>query len=170
MLTHVLVPLDGSPLAEEALGPAMQLLNAHGKITLVNAVELPYNWSYGTHALVGVVEYQALFDDLVPEANAYLEAAAEGLRQQEFEVDIIAEFGEAAQLILNTASQRNVEAIVMTTHGRTGFRRLLFGSVTAKVLAAAECPVLVVPSKEHMQQVEGKHIAIAAWPSMPTNE
>jgi nucleotide-binding universal stress UspA family protein len=46
------------------------------------------------------------------------------------------------------AEQKSPDFIVMATHGRTGVRRMLLGSVTEKVIRAASCPVLAVPSRE----------------------
>ena len=55
--------------------------------------------------------------------------------------------GEPANVIVETAERLKVDAIVMSTHGRSGLSRWLFGSVTNKVLSANVCPVYVIPSK-----------------------
>jgi nucleotide-binding universal stress UspA family protein len=59
--------------------------------------------------------------------------------------DLAAEAGEAAATIIDQAVLRRTDLLVMGTHGRTGFDRLLLGSVTEKVLRRAPCPVLTVP-------------------------
>jgi|GEM_PF-409744 len=61
--------------------------------------------------------------------------------------DIIAIEGPPAFAILNAAAQHHVDFIVMATHGRTGVRRFVLGSVTEKVVRGATCPVFAVPSK-----------------------
>ena len=57
------------------------------------------------------------------------------------------EAGDPATVIVETAQKLHVDAIVMSTHGRSGLSRWLFGSVTQKVLAASCCPVFVIPAK-----------------------
>jgi nucleotide-binding universal stress UspA family protein len=63
-------------------------------------------------------------------------------------VDIQVSEGPAAEGILAIAGEKAVDMIVMATHGRTGVRRLMLGSVTEKVLRTTGCPLLVVPSKD----------------------
>ncbi|MBI3300482.1 MAG: universal stress protein [Deltaproteobacteria bacterium] len=75
------------------------------------------------------------------------------LLQQQFlgahvQVELLVGEGPAAEDILKVAEAKHVDLIVMATHGRTGVRRLLLGSVTEKVVRAASCPVLAVPSSE----------------------
>ena len=59
--------------------------------------------------------------------------------------EIVVERGDAATEILRQAIERKVDLIVMSTHGRTGLRHVLLGSVTEKIIRNASCPVLVVP-------------------------
>jgi nucleotide-binding universal stress UspA family protein len=56
--------------------------------------------------------------------------------------------GEAAGAIVDAARKEGVDAIVIATHGYTGFRRFMYGSVAEKVLRNAECPVLTIPVGE----------------------
>ncbi len=147
MLKHVLVPLDGSKLAEQALEHATQIIQPGGKITLVAAVELPEMPVYDYYPPVNRVEYERAQEELLPFANNYLENIAEGLKQRGFEVSVKPLVGSAADVITDMACRYQVDAIVMSTHGRSGLQRWLYGSVTNKVLDARPCPVYVVPSK-----------------------
>jgi nucleotide-binding universal stress UspA family protein len=61
------------------------------------------------------------------------------------DVDVAAEAGEPAAIIVDQSLARRADLVVMGTHGRSGFDRLLLGSVTEKVLRRAPCPVLTVP-------------------------
>lgn len=61
------------------------------------------------------------------------------------QVDVAAEAGEPAAIIVEQAAAHRADLLVMATHGRSGFGRLLLGSVTEKVLSRAPCPVLAVP-------------------------
>jgi nucleotide-binding universal stress UspA family protein len=90
-------------------------------------------------------ESENAFAHLLSRARAYLEQIAAPLRAEGFQVETLAQFGDAAKTIINIALIHNVDAISMATHGRSGFSRWLFGSVTGNVLSAAACPVFVTP-------------------------
>lgn len=147
MLKHVLVPLDGSQLAEDALEHARTIVDPNGKITLVAAVDVPEIPIYGYYPTV-TVEYKAALNEMVPQAKTYLESVAKRIASDHLTVAIEAEIGEPADVITAAAEKYHVDAIVMSTHGRSGWGKWLFGSVTNKVLSAQPCPVYVVPSKD----------------------
>ena len=73
-----------------------------------------------------------------------LEKTAATLRQQGITVNILVSTGNAAEEILKTADEIKADMIAMSTHGRSGLRRLAYGSVTDKVLHGADIPILVV--------------------------
>ncbi|HEX2908169.1 MAG TPA: universal stress protein [Phototrophicaceae bacterium] len=147
MLTHVLVPLDGSKLAEEALDHAVNLLCSGGKITLLSAVDVPEVPVYGYYPPATIPDYQTTVDDLLPQARTYLEQIAHQLENPDLTMVVEAQIGEAAHVISETAARLKVDAIVMSTHGRSGLSRWLFGSITLKVLGTRCCPVYVIPSQ-----------------------
>ncbi len=148
MLKHVLLPLDGSQLAEEAVEYAKQVLPKGGRITLLTALNLQENWLYGADPLVIFTEYRHTLDQMEAAAKTYLERIAIGLRAEDFMVEALVQYGQPANIILDTAAAHRVDAIVMSTHGRSGISRWLFGSVTSKVLSTAACPVFVIPSRD----------------------
>lgn len=152
MLKHVLVPLDGSKLAEQALEHATRIIQPGGKITLIAAVELPEMPIYDYYPPVNRMEYERAEEELLPFATHYLEGIADDLKKRGFQVSIKSQVGNAADAITDMACRYQVDAIVMSTHGRSGLQRWLYGSVTNKVLDARPCPVYVVPSKAN-----GKH-------------
>ena len=147
MLKHVLIPLDGSKLAEEALTHALDIIAPDGTITLVCAVEVPDVPVYGYYPPVTVPDNEATKNELLPIARHYLEGLSSEITQKgifsRFEVTM----GDPVTVITETAERLNVDAIVMSTHGRSGIGRFLFGSVTNKILGAKVCPVFVIPSK-----------------------
>ncbi|MBI5671328.1 MAG: universal stress protein [Chloroflexi bacterium] len=147
MLQHVLVPLDGSKLAEAALDHAVNILCPGGRITLLSAVDVPEVPVYGYYPPATVPDYQSTVEELVPQARQYLEEIAKQVNQPELTICVEAEIGEPAHVIAEVAARLKVDAIVMSTHGRSGLSRWLFGSVTNKVLATRCCPVYVIPSK-----------------------
>lgn len=148
MLKHVLVPLDGSQLAEKAVGYARQIVEPKGRIALLTVLEIPEFPIYGFYPTPSVIvetDYETAVNNLTPKAREYLEGVAVALRQDSFDAHIVTAAGEPATVIVDSAQTLGVDAIVMCTHGRSGFSRWLFGSVTQKVLEVAPCPVLVIP-------------------------
>lgn len=125
----ICVPLDGSPIAEQALGEA-RLIAACTGAALV---------------LVGVVPHA---DDGAAEARAYLERKAEDLRAHRIDVRARVVEGSPADQIIGTAESEDVDLIVMATHGRTGLQHLWLGSVATKVVHDSALPVLLVRARE----------------------
>lgn len=138
MLKHILVPLDGSPLAENALDTVKNILPPDGKITLLTAVD----------NLDELPTVQTASGDAVP-LDQYLEHLALRMRLEGFEVDIQVQAGDAADVIVSAAQPSHVDMIAMSTHGRSNLEQLLAGSITHRVLSASLCPVLVIPPHVH---------------------
>lgn len=147
MLKHILVPLDGSQLAEDALEHAKQIVAPDGKITLVAAVDVPEAPLYGYFPAIATPDFEAATKEMVPQAKHYLETVAKRIASDNLTIAIDAQLGEPADVITQAAQKYHVDAIVMSTHGRSGLGKWLFGSVTQKVLNAQPCPVYVIPSK-----------------------
>ena len=144
MLKHLLVPLDGSKLAEEALRYAREIIAPNGRISLIAAVVPPEKPAYVYLAPV----VPPANPDLLPIAEHYLEGLAYAHSNGDIIYDYHAIIGDPVAVITQQAEILRVDAIVMTTHGRSGISRFVLGSVTAKVLAEKVCPVLVVFQKE----------------------
>lgn len=153
MLDHVLVPLDGSALSEQAIPYATEILCNQGTVTLVSVVETPLEADYAiTDIPITVVGGARAFNEDAyatthRRVREYLGSVERGLVAKGFKVETISEMGDPATVIVDIANGHEVDAIVMTTHGRTGFSRWLFGSVTQKVISTMPCPVFVVPGK-----------------------
>jgi nucleotide-binding universal stress UspA family protein len=153
MLKSVMIPLDGSALANTAIEMAVRTISPECEIVLLNAVPLPEMPVYGDLPLINTMSSDSeTLEALRNDAKNYLEGLAHDLRQQGFRVYIRVEIGQAAMTILRVADECNVDMIIMSTHGRTGFGKWLFGSVTNQVLAGAKRPVLVIPSKLQLEQ------------------
>src|SRR5689334_2421987 len=135
---RILVPLDGSPLAEMALPKALELLSdAPGsRLILLRAVE--------ACTLPGVDPIDAQVS-VVREAESYLATVAERLRELGItQVVRSVWYSNVADAIVEAARLRRVELIIMSTHGRSGFRRVLRGSVAESVLRRTRTPILFV--------------------------
>jgi nucleotide-binding universal stress UspA family protein len=156
MLKHVLIPLDGSELAERALEQAEHVVNPDGgEITLLSIVNPPeyltgnaYSEQVIPPAMIARgsgIDYQAITNELVKDAQNYLDRIAQRLQNVGYRVHRKVDMGAPAETILKTAEETHADAIIMSTHGRSGLSRWILGSVTQKVLSAAGCPVFVIP-------------------------
>jgi nucleotide-binding universal stress UspA family protein len=136
VLKTILVPLDGSALAERALPYAQVLARVEmARIVLVRAV-MAGNSPASREATEG--EMRDAKEELV-RASAHLEG--QGIRTTWLRPN-----DEAGWGILNAAKDEHADLIVMSTHGRTGLGRWFYGSVAERVLRGAQTPILLVPS------------------------
>lgn len=142
MFTHLLVPLDGSELAEIALPMAQAVAKRFGsKVTLVRAVHLP---PYIGDGLDFTDLYTNLDQTMQQEAREYLEQKQKALETAGVAVNYHLVVGEPpADAILLAADELGADAIVMSTHGRSGMMRWVFGSVADRVLQRARVPILL---------------------------
>jgi nucleotide-binding universal stress UspA family protein len=140
---HILVPLDGSELAELALPDAFGLAKlSQAEITLLQVVS-------PIETVVGMETGHPIYIDQQWEtkkgiAQEYLATICERLRCPDIALNTVVEMGPAAETIVDYAHQHPVDLIVMATHGRSGLPRWVFGSVADKVLRGADLPVLLV--------------------------
>ena len=137
-LDRVLVPLDGSRLAEAAIETALGLTRGEATSTLVllRAAE--------AHTFPGADPTDEQVES-VREAEAYLSGVVERLRRRGItEVESAVWYGPAAPAIIQAARVKKVDLIVMSTHGRSGLGRIILGSVTESVLRGTTIPVCVV--------------------------
>ncbi len=137
MFRTLLVPLDGSELAERALPYATALASAAGaKVVLVRVALAPV-----PATLDGATWVQEQ-SQAIAEAEQYLAKVATGVRTR-VPVETSVPYGRAAACILHSITDNAADAVVMATHGRTGLRHLLVGSVAEAVIAESEIPVFV---------------------------
>lgn len=135
---HVLIPTDFSKHAQHALEVASMIVAPQGSITLLHVVEVPVAFSGGVGSA-----------DLARQLDAYavtaLEDTAERLRANTAAtVKTRTRIGyPGAQALAVVEEDRTIDLVVMGSHGRTGIKRVLMGSVAEKVVRHARCPVLV---------------------------
>ena len=142
MYKHILVPLDGSELAERALVEAKGLAQEGCQITLFQVVRLPMPV---VSPDVGMNMPVVDIEDMFSEAKSYLEGLAAALVKEGFKADAdVVDADHVAEAIVNYATKHQVDLIIKTTHGRGGLSRLVFGSVAEGVLRHARCPILLI--------------------------
>jgi nucleotide-binding universal stress UspA family protein len=151
---HVLLPLDGSALAEEVLRPALELGKpAEVTYTLLQAVQVPV-LGYAPAAYAAGLDQQML-EQMRSDAQEYLGQVARRLRSQGHKVATQISIGPPAMAILDYARENPVDLIAMATHGRGGVARMLLGSVADKVVRGAGTPVLLKrPSAEAAESLK----------------
>lgn len=145
MLQRILVPLDGSDLAEQALPYATTLAQKlDAELILFRALQ-----AYQVVPLpeFGVVpyEYEEILEQAEAQARAYLTEVQDGLREMGVATRVaLMRSHSVAEAIVDFAKQEEVDLIVKTTHGRSGLSRWVFGSVAIRVLEQAPCPVFLI--------------------------
>jgi nucleotide-binding universal stress UspA family protein len=137
-LHKIMVPLDGSAIAEAALDTAVELVSLKPGAVLVlmrSADAPPFPGS----------EPRVQQDRVIREAEDYLGQVAARLEERGVErVQTTVWYGPAAPAIVEAAENETVDLIVMSSHGRSGFRRLILGSVAECVLRGTTTPILLV--------------------------
>jgi nucleotide-binding universal stress UspA family protein len=147
---YVVVPVDGSALAEQSIPLAKSIARRTGRTLLLLRV-VPAPSLYLRHTIGGAISSQELLQLLNQEANAYLRALQEGLQASGVPVITSLAEGEVAETIAYAANRQPSSLIVMSTHGRSGLSRWALGSVTDRVLHLAEVPIIVLPRSNAFQ-------------------
>ncbi len=133
---NILVPMDGSPCAEMIL-PKLEKLAADLKAS-IHLLQVAY-----AHTFPGADPTEAEVA-VVRKAEEYLKKIEGQLQAKGFKVDTHVRYGDEAEEILDHASQKDVDLIAMTTHGRSGIKRFLLGSVAEKILRHSPKPIFLV--------------------------
>ena len=158
----ILVTLDGSELAERALEPAVRLAGADGAELVLLRVVIPlYLWA-------PFIEIQPELDVARErhraKTEAYLEEVKERLLAEDssLQIDTVALEGPVAEAIVDYATGSDVDLIVISSHGRSGLSRWVYGSVAEKVLQGARCcSTLVVRGAGELDKIEGSEQEVA---------
>ncbi len=150
MIKRILVPLDGSGLAERALPLASGLASRAGaELLLLSAVVPSEHWA----GLAGADSGEARESEA---AEAYLQSVAEPLRGHGLTVRTLTLSGRAAAVISAAAVDAACDLIIMATHGRSGLSEWFAGSVADRVRHTSEVPVLLVHARrDSIPQVTG---------------
>ncbi|WP_322815886.1 universal stress protein [Chloroflexus sp.] len=150
MYRHILVPLDGSALAEQVLPHVHALAANEGttKITLLRAVPPIFTTSVDYSGMLATTT--EAITQMEQEALDYLNHIAKQFQSEGYQVHTEISALPPAEAIIEYAANHNVDLIVIATHGRSGLSRWVFGSVTQKVVQVAPTPVLVIrPRHDH---------------------
>jgi nucleotide-binding universal stress UspA family protein len=153
MFERIIVPLDGSRVGEAALPVIEQLISkvpagTNVEVILIGVITLLRHWVVVGEASAPVSYTEEELKVIKDRVGNYLEKTGEGLTKKGVTVKTIVVSGNASDEILKAADQNNADLIAMSTHGRSGLRRLAFGSITDKVMHGSRIPVLMVRAPE----------------------
>ncbi|MBI4653826.1 MAG: universal stress protein [Nitrospirae bacterium] len=133
---NVLLTTDGSKYSEAASKKAIDLAKSYGGVLkILSVVDVPPEF---------YAESPKTVDDMINKAKGYVEVVKKQAEAARVKAETFVREGEAYQVITNIAKEQNAGIIIMGSHGRTGLKRLLMGSVTERVIGHSPCPVLVV--------------------------
>jgi len=145
MFQKILVPLDGSPLAQAILPYVMVVAKGfHSRVILFHVAETaldheaPEQKTYADETM----------ERIRPMAESYLAGVADELRREGIDVETRVVGGRAAAQIVEHADKEDVGLIALSTHGRSGLARLVMGSGVDKILRACERPILLVRPRD----------------------
>ncbi len=154
MFKHIMVPLDGSLLAERAIAPAVSIAEAmSAHLTFLRVV--PQFAILAADPML-YEEMNRLGED---ESISYLRATVEE-HNLPVPVDVICETGQPADTIIQYAEQHDVDLIIMSSHGRSGLNRWVYGSVAERVLRQGPCATAIINARAVHELPEKRKILV----------
>ncbi|MGB3713289.1 MAG: universal stress protein [Candidatus Promineifilaceae bacterium] len=150
----ILVPLDGSELAERALVPALAFSKAmSSQIIFVRVID--------ASALPGGQDlYQRMIERHESEVKYYLRSLQSRSLFSEIDTESVTAAGRPAESIINFAQENDVDMIVISSHGRSGIGRWVYGSVADKVLHGATCNISLIHPQVIIEPFSYKRILV----------
>ena len=144
MYKKCLVPLDGSELAECSLNHVKNLVKdkSVGEVTILNVVKVDIPWAEINER---TIDLDAIRKPLFAAARKYLADVESRLSSEGIAVKtVVIEGNRPGETIIDYARENSMALIVIATHGYTGFKKLLLGSVATRVLHESPVPVLLI--------------------------
>ena len=140
-MTHVLVPIDGSPQSDAALEYALEEFET-AQITVLNVID-PIEAGYTSQATVPGYS-EEWFEQSKAAADELFEDAQAAADEYGVDLATATEVGRPSRTIVSYAEDNDVDQIVMGSHGRSGVSRILLGSVAENVVRRSPMPVTIV--------------------------
>ena len=148
MFAHIVVPLDGSKFSEAVLAfvvPLAKRLNSG--VVLLHAESDPYADMFGGERAAEMYRVHRSERNSSSSLD-YLEGVCERLRSESVRCETFIDYGAPAVVILDYIEEHSPDLLAMSTHGRSGIRRMVVGSVTTAILPRAGIPVLVAHPRD----------------------
>lgn len=133
---NILLATDGSTYSKLAADKTIEFAKAYGgEIKVISVVDVPSEF---------YAEAPKAVEDLIKKAKEFVASVKQKASESDAKATTFVGEGEAYSVITELAKKEKADVIVMGSHGRTGFKKIIMGSVTEKVIGYAPCPVLVV--------------------------
>lgn len=141
MYKKILVPLDGSPIAEAVLPHAEALAKAeNAELIILRVPIIPVS----EYIAVDPVVASTVRKDIREEAATYVTKTVDTLKKEDIKVTGLTREGPVPDVILEVAEETHADMIAMSTHGLTGVKRWLMGSVADKIVHHTHIPVMLI--------------------------
>jgi universal stress protein A len=145
-LKKILVPTDFSECSRKALQYAIPFAKQfNASILLLNIV--PVNYLIGSE--FEAIDFVSLEEKLEKDSKTHLAEFAQEPIKKQITTESLVKIGRPAHEIIQIAKEREIDLIIMSTHGHTRLKHIFIGSVTENVMRHAACPVLIVHEHEH---------------------
>jgi len=151
---RILVPLDGSTMAERALAPAMALAEAMSAKVILLRVAIPLSLNLDPRF------YQFIIKTRQDEAVRYLHSIQSHFNSSPVNLETQVIVGRGARSIINYAQENDIDLIVISSHGSSGINRWIYGSVADKVLHNAPCAIVLIHSQAQVEPFTLKRILL----------
>jgi len=149
MYTKILVPLDGSEIAESAL-PYLKWftrVSSVNEVVFMRVIE-PFHVPGGIEGAIIPEERARIESDAAILAEEYLEKVAEEFKSEKIKVRTKVLVGKPSRVVAEFVEKSNVDLIIMATHGLSGIHRLVSGSVADEIIHKAPVPVFIVKPRD----------------------
>jgi nucleotide-binding universal stress UspA family protein len=140
----VMVPLDGSSVADQALPVAQELIQQSGAKVILFRVVPDLSAKLAFSPGLSVTSASEQHEEHVNDAMTALERKVDDLSIHDIDAEAVVDVGDPAEKIVDYAADNDVDLIVMSTHGRTGVARWAYGSVARKVMDSMPCSMFLV--------------------------
>ena len=142
MYNRILVPLDGSKLAEIALSHAESLAARYqAELVFLTVIDPP---TMTGRDGIAVNLFQKEMDTKIEEAETYLTVLKNQFEKKKIKTKRIVTVGSVVRNIIETANGESVDLVLIASHGHSGLKRVFFGSVAAGILNRIEQPLMVI--------------------------
>ncbi|MEZ4519091.1 MAG: universal stress protein [Chloroflexota bacterium] len=168
MYDTILVPLDGSDLAEAILPHVEQLASVYGStVVLVSIIELLHMLNPRTEMAYDNLPTTSCqeMEDRAVEIQTYLNRQVEKLGEHGIRTRTRVEYGPVVATILHAAQHENAGLIAMASHGRGGLTDVYYGSVAAGILQRIDRPLLIVRAQREQENKDWDLTSIAEAPA-----
>jgi len=146
-IKKVLCPVDFSESSDHALQYARAFSESYGsRLVMLHVIEVPHLPSYSTF---GIPEIYYPVEDIQKQCEESMDELVKKYSSEKYEISGEVVVGTAFVEIVQKAKKEDFDLIVLGTHGRSGLRHIIIGSVAEKVVRKAPCPVLSVKHPEH---------------------